>query len=31
MRKQKDLEAEILDCEKKLERASSLIGGLGGE
>jgi len=30
-KKQQTLEEDILDCEKKLERASSLIGGLGGE
>lgn len=30
-RKQQKLEADILDCEKKLDRASSLINGLGGE
>ncbi|KAL4429302.1 hypothetical protein ABPG74_002288 [Tetrahymena malaccensis] len=30
-KKQQQLEEDILDCEKKLLRASSLIGGLGGE
>ncbi|EGR32330.1 hypothetical protein IMG5_087930 [Ichthyophthirius multifiliis] len=30
-KKQKQLQNDIVDCERKLERASSLIGGLGGE
>ena len=30
-KKKEDLEANILLCEQKLERAEKLIGGLGGE
>lgn len=31
MQKKKQLEAEVTLCSQKLERAESLIGGLGGE
>jgi len=30
-KKKEDLEANILLCEQKLDRAEKLIGGLGGE
>ena len=30
-KKKQDLEANIILCEQKLERAEKLIGGLGGE
>ena len=30
-KKKEDLEANIILCEKKLDRAEKLIGGLGGE
>ena len=30
-KKKEDLEASIFLCERKLERAEKLIGGLGGE